>query len=201
MKKMAVAVMDPNPLVRLALKELLPPDSAKICGMLSRYSALQLMLDDGMLDAVIIELFDETTQILDGINFIKKNKHHWDSISLIIVTAVEHPFLIKTAIKFKPCAIVSKRDCERELDIAIYRAFSSVTYCSPAISRIVNDTSQNPLSDRELYVLTQLITGRTMMQISSILDLSYKTIHGHKNRILKKTGIKTLAVLTKTFRW
>lgn len=197
MKNMAVAVMDPHPLVRLAIKELLPTDRTKICGMLSRYSALQLMLDDEILDVVIIELFDDAHQLLDGVNFIRKNQRYWGRVRLIIITAVEYPFLIKTAIRFNPCAILSKKDSERELDIAICRAFSSDTYCSPAISRMVNDFSQSSLSERELYILTQIIRGRTMMQISLVLDISYKTVHGHKNNIMKKTGIKNLSFFTR----
>lgn len=192
-----MAVMDPHPLVRLAIIKLLPVDCTKICGMLNNYSALQLMLDDEILDTVIIELFDYAHQLIDGINFIKKNSRYWGKVKLIIITAVEHPFLIKTAMKFNPCAILSKKDGERELNIAIYLSCRSDTYCSPTITRMVNDSSQNALTARELYILTQLLRGRKVMQISSDLDISYKTVHGHKNSIIKKTGIKNLSLLTR----
>ncbi|MEQ4962320.1 LuxR C-terminal-related transcriptional regulator [Enterobacter hormaechei] len=175
-----MAVMDPHLLVRLAIKKLLPIDSTKICGMLNSYSSLQLVLDDEILDAVIIELFDYTHQLIDGINFIRKNSRYWGRVKLIIITAVEYPFLIKTVMKFNPCAILSKKDGKRELDIAINRVCGLATYCSPAISRMVNDTSQNALTARELYTLTQLLRGRKVMQISSDLDISYKAVHGHK---------------------
>lgn len=196
-----MALMDPGFLVKLAIKELLRQENIKICGMLSRYQALQIMLDDNVLDILVIELFDDNFQLLDGINFIKRNKQHWKKVKLIILTGVEIPFLIKTAMKFKPSAIVSKRDSEAEINFAIKQTISSKTYCSPEIHRLINDASHQSLTVRELHILTLLVGGAKMTQVSAILDISYKTVHAHKYNIIKKSGVNDLSGFAQIFRW
>jgi two-component system, NarL family, response regulator DegU len=51
------------------------------------------------------------------------------------------------------------------------------------------------LSERELEVLEHICEGTTSPQIADMVNLSVRTVEGHRNRIMEKTGTKNIAGL------
>jgi len=101
------------------------------------------------------------------------------------------------------------KDCAvEELIQAIRTVVSQKTYLSSAISSIVvkayvsrtstgDSSSFSILTIKEREVLQLLAEGRTSKQIASGLNLSVRTIENHRQQVMKKLDIHTIADLTK----
>lgn len=60
------------------------------------------------------------------------------------------------------------------------------------IARDPNLKSRNPFSNRELDVLTYLIKGHSSQKIADLMNVSYRTIEGHRRAMINKTGVKNI---------
>lgn len=101
------------------------------------------------------------------------------------------------------------KDCaSEELVKAIRAAVTNQTYLSPGIAGIVvegytrqlpeaDDSMLSSLTAREREVLQLIAEGKTVNDIARALSLSVKTIETHRQRIMKKLDIHTVAELTK----
>jgi len=101
------------------------------------------------------------------------------------------------------------KDCaSEELARAIRTVFNNQTYLSPTIADIVRRdyVRQGPKADtsvfsiltlREREVLQLMAEGKTSKVIASHLDVSVKTIETHRQHIMQKLNLHSLAELTK----
>ncbi|HEY0769822.1 MAG TPA: LuxR C-terminal-related transcriptional regulator, partial [Sphingobacteriaceae bacterium] len=51
------------------------------------------------------------------------------------------------------------------------------------------------LSKREIEVLTLIAEGNTNMEIADMLFTSRRTVEGHRQNLIEKTGVKNTAAL------
>jgi DNA-binding NarL/FixJ family response regulator len=85
-----------------------------------------------------------------------------------------------------------------------YSDILSMNDSAETIVRVVNnslsgnncDDLKEPLSQREIEVLKQLIDGLSNKEIADILNISTHTVVSHRKKIMEKTGIKSLPGLT-----
>jgi len=102
------------------------------------------------------------------------------------------------------------KDCAfEELIRAIRLVMAHKTYLSPGVTDIVvkdytaggNNSSQpsvfSVLSPREREVLQLMAEGRTTSQIAGLLHVSVKTVETHRQQIMHKLKIHSVAELTK----
>lgn len=100
------------------------------------------------------------------------------------------------------------KDCAfEELTRAIRAVVAGGKYLSPEITGVVIDTYRHhlveseplglsSLSPREIEVVKLITGGKNTKQIASALQVSMKTVHSHRRRIYKKTGVNSIAELT-----
>ncbi|MBP1750516.1 MAG: two-component response regulator [Deltaproteobacteria bacterium] len=95
-----------------------------------------------------------------------------------------------------------------ELVNAVHTVMTGQSYLSPRITDIVvkeylynqsksESTVFNVLTVREREVLQLLAEGKSTKQIASTLNLSVKTVETHRQQIMDKLEIRTVAELTK----
>lgn len=101
------------------------------------------------------------------------------------------------------------KDCAfEELIQAIRMVVANKTYLCPSVTEVVvkdyvnlnpspNQNSFAVLTAREREVLRLLTEGRRTSQIAQLLDISVKTVDTHRQQIIHKLGIRSLAGLTK----
>lgn len=101
------------------------------------------------------------------------------------------------------------KDCAfEELALAIRMVMANKTYLCPSVTEVVvkNYVNLDPspgqsgfavLTAREREVLRLLTEGRRTSQIAQLLDISVKTVDTHRQQIIHKLGIRSLAELTK----
>ena len=95
-----------------------------------------------------------------------------------------------------------------ELLSAIRTVAAGRTYLSPSISgtlidSYVRNVTARPVSafaqltDREREILQLLVEEKTIKQVASDLHLSIKTVHAHREHLMRKLNVQTVAGLTK----
>jgi two-component system, NarL family, nitrate/nitrite response regulator NarL len=96
-----------------------------------------------------------------------------------------------------------------ELVRAIQLVYAGEVYFSPSVSRVLVDEVVNPgqppapapspanLSEREREVLVHIAEGLTNKDIANQLGLGVRTVETHRERIMRKLGIRSVAGLTK----
>jgi len=101
------------------------------------------------------------------------------------------------------------KDCASdELILAIHTVAANQTYLSPAITQSVvrdyidhldkmSSSAFSLLTTREREVLQLLAEGMTVKEIAYQLDLGVKTVETHRQQIMDKLDIHSLAELTK----
>ena len=101
------------------------------------------------------------------------------------------------------------KDCSFEdLVSAIFAVYAGETYLHPQIATVVRDdylrflskrdSSFSPaLSPREREVLQLIAEGKNTKEIAFSFNLSVKTVEAHRQRIMEKLNIHSVAALTK----
>jgi DNA-binding NarL/FixJ family response regulator len=93
-----------------------------------------------------------------------------------------------------------------ELVQAIETVNAGEAYFSPSVARIAlnqyvaESDSNSPLtrlSEREREVLVQIAEGKSNKEIASQLNLGVRTVETHRERIMRKLDIHSVAGLTK----
>jgi two-component system secretion response regulator SsrB len=98
-----------------------------------------------------------------------------------------------------------KNCSQEELVRAIRTVAWNQTYISPSVAaqvveRLRTRPGERPaslLTSREREVLQLLAEGYTTKQIASLLHLSIKTVASHREHLMQKLGISSVAGLTK----
>ncbi len=101
------------------------------------------------------------------------------------------------------------KKCEAdELIQAVRTVMAGQTYLSPAISGTLvecyvrNATTARAsafslLTDREREILQMLAEEKSVKEIAAVLNLSIKTVHAHREHLMQKLNVQTMAGLTK----
>ena len=95
-----------------------------------------------------------------------------------------------------------------ELVIAIHTIMKKQPYLSPKVTDVVvkeylhnlgknESTAFSILTAREREVLQLIAEGKSTKQIASILNISVKTIETHRQQVMEKVGVHSVAELTK----
>lgn len=86
---------------------------------------------------------------------------------------------------------------------AIIQISDSAEYIKQTLSNLISSTvaeidsvQKEPLSEREIDVLVQLVHGLSNKEIADKLNISIHTVMSHRKNITQKTGIKSQSGLT-----
>jgi two-component system response regulator NreC len=204
---MAIRILlaDDHKIVRQGLRTLLEqePDmevvaeaeDGRIAVRLARELAPQVVIMDvGMPDLNGIEATRQVLADTPGLKVIALSMHSDRRFVVNMLKAGASGYLLKDS-------------AFEELAAAIRVVMLNKTYLSPGVSDIViKDYVQGPREDssvfsvltpREREVLQLMAEGKSTKQIADRLHVSVKTIETHRQQIMTKLGIHSVAELTK----
>lgn len=121
---------------------------------------------------------------------------------IIIVSMNNEYSFIKKAFSTGAKGYVTKFSPKSDLIEAIKKVAQGETYMCSEVKKLFLQKSINPskednlnLSLRELDIIKLIAKGKGNKEIATGLDLSVKTVEGHKTKIYKKLGVKSIAEL------
>ena len=123
---------------------------------------------------------------------------------LILTGTSEHSYAIKT-IKAGANGYLTKQYTSEELIVAIKRVLEGETYLSNEAAQVLaaglrtgdSGTPHEKLSARELEILRQIASGKTVKGIATDLHLSEKTVASYIARIKRKTRLLSYVDMTR----
>jgi two-component system response regulator NreC len=145
---------------------------------------------------------------INGIEVTRQLKSELADIKIIALSMHSDRRFVTEILKAGASAYVLKQAAFEDLEQAIKavmldRTFLSADILESVVSDYVSQLSSSEyeayrqLSDRERQVLQLLAEGNSTKEIAFKLHVSVKTIESHRQNIMNKLGIRTLAGLTK----
>jgi DNA-binding NarL/FixJ family response regulator len=156
-----------------------------------------------------VVVMDISMPDMNGIEATRRIAERNPSIKIIALSMHSNRRLVLEILKAGARGYLLKDCAFEELMTAIRTIMDGKIYLSPEISdTMIKDYIRNStqkkdgsvfsiLSSREQEVLQLLAEGRTAKQIAYKLDLSVKTIETHRQKIMNKLGIHSIAEMTK----
>lgn len=149
-------------------------------------------------DLVITELCMPGADVFGAIGEI--HRRHPD-VRLLALSSDESIEAVKHAIASGACGYLMKRAPRYELEHAVRSIMTRGFYYSPLIAQRLLDpptpAAEQPLTPRQVQILTLLAQGRSSRQIAGDLGLSSKTVNVHRGRIMNRLELNDLASLAR----
>lgn len=154
-----------------------------------------------------IILLDLSMPEMNGLEALKVIKERYPSIGVIILTIHEAEHHILATIQAGANAYLAKNAEPEEVEKAIREVYKNDFYFTMPMLEIMRkglikkpqplnlDQHENPLSPRELEVLQLICKQFSSIEIAEKLFLSNRTVEGHRNNLLAKTGSRNTAGL------
>jgi two-component system response regulator DesR len=108
----------------------------------------------------------------------------------VLMAARRRPGDLRRAVAVRAAGLVMKNTSPDGLVAAIRRVAGGRRFVDPDLAFTELSAAQNPLTDRELEVLTLASQGFTAGQIAESLVLTIGTVRNHLSRINRKVGAR-----------
>jgi len=203
-----VLIVDDHAIVRAGLRALLlEEETFELVGeALGGYEAIE-MVEKIKPDVLILDL---SMPDLDGISVTCQLKPQFPDLKILILTLHEDEALLKEALKAGASGYILKRAAEAELISAIHVIIRGDLYVDPSMLRGLIEESQKPqveldplmesLTSREMEILKLLVEGYTNRQVGQELNISIRTVEGHRANISDKLGLRSRVELVRYAR-
>jgi DNA-binding NarL/FixJ family response regulator len=156
-------------------------------------------------DMVIIDI---TMPDLNGVEATRQIVSEAPNVKVLAVSMHSDDHFVAGMLKAGACGYFLKDCAAEELVYAIRAVIAGEIYLSPKIASIVVEgylrvlskgqlTRAPELTAREREILQLVAEGETSKKIAARLHVSIKTIEAHRQKIMGKLNIRTVAGITK----
>ena len=201
-----ILIADDHELMREGLRTMLQkePDFQIVGEAANGTEALQLTID---LEPDILVL-DIAMPDINGIEVTEHLIEKGTSSRILALSMHSEKGFVSGMFAKGASGYILKDSALRELVKAIRTVVSGRRYLSPKLVEVVLDDISTPgeqadksgtevLTPREIEILKLIAEGNTSKEIAYSLDLSVRTVDAHRQQIMKKTGLNSIADLTK----
>ena len=142
---------------------------------------------------------------LDGIAVLGVAKAERPALKVIVLTMHAEREYVTRAMAEGADGYLLKDSAVQDLHAAIESVRAGRHYFSPAIQHQIAETLRRRsepepnvgmLTDREKEVLVLLARGLATKEIASTLDIGARTVETHRANLMRKLGVKSVALLT-----
>jgi len=155
-----------------------------------------------------VVVMDASMPSLNGIEATRRIRAQYPNVRVICLSIHSESQFVSAMLEAGASGYLLKDCAIEELIRAIRTVLADQVYISPGIGRVVADHfkagSDEPivsvfsvLTDRERAVLQMLAEGHSTKEVGARLNLSAKTIASHREHIMQKLDIRSIAGLTK----
>jgi DNA-binding NarL/FixJ family response regulator len=202
----SILVIDDHELVRKGIISLLgKEEDFRIVGEASDGMGAIKLAEELCPDVVVL---DVEMPGLDGIESARRIANVCPGAKILALSMHEEQDYVIAMLTTGARGYILKDSALEELVQAIRTVQSGQRYLSPELVDVVLESleggttarPQTPLStltEREIEVLSHIANGQTSKEIAATLHLSVKTIDAHRQQLMRKLEIYTVAELTK----
>jgi two-component system nitrate/nitrite response regulator NarL len=144
---------------------------------------------------------------MNGLDAMTNLRKQVPEAKILVLTMHDNREYIARVVRSGARGYLLKDSAPAELVSAIKAVHRGEVYFSPSVSKVLieemadgrkaSGPDQQPLTDREREVLSLIAEGLLNKQIADRLGIGVRTIETHRERIMRKLDIHTVAGLTK----
>ena len=204
-----VILADDDTLVREGIKMILTAqERVNVLGEASNGTQVMNILSEGLVPHIV--LTDINMPEMDGISLVSSLRKIYPAIKVIMLTMSDSNKFIQQSFTAGASGYLLKTIHPEELIFALNQVNTGERYiCSTLSMRLLDrsiewanhQSSQTDLnvdfSNREMEILGLIAEGLTNQEMSERLFLSKRTIEGHRQSLIEKTGCRNTATLIK----
>jgi len=205
MKKRPVTLLlaDDHDVVRAGLRAILENHKNwKVCAEATNGNEALTLAAELRPSVVVLDL---EMKDLDGISVTRRIKENDPQTEVLIFTMHDNDWLIREVLSAGARAYVLKSEGVGPLIKAIECAVDHKPYLADRASesmlnrfrRLLPDSDESPLTDRERAIVQLLANGKSNKEAAEALGISVKTIETHRAAIMRKLGFTSIVGLVR----
>lgn len=200
---MKFLVADDHAIVRKGLIQLLREEFARAeVTEVANSKAIMEAVKKQLWDAILLDIYMPGRS---GIEILKQIRSNGIKTPVLIISMFPEEQYVIRALKAGASGFLNKESATEELLVAIHKILSGRKYISSLAAEKLASSLTEPfegpthelLSDREMQVLHEIASGKTVSEIARKLSLSVNTISTYRIRILEKLSLHNNAELTR----
>jgi DNA-binding NarL/FixJ family response regulator len=204
-----IILAEDHNIVRNGIRSLLEKEKDfEVAGEAVNGKEVLVLLEKGVTADIV--LADMNMPELSGIELIAKLKQLVPSCKVIVLSALDHEKYVVQAFQTGANGYLLKSVSPDELIFAIRHVCDGSQYiCSELTSRFLNRLLSMPdtvttefaegieFSSREIEILGFIAEGYTNQEIADKVFTSKRTVEGHRQALIEKTGARNTAALVR----
>jgi len=201
MNKQKIFVVDDHLVVREGLKLIFETEeNYEVVGEAENGEEALVLLDQSKPDVILMDL---NMPKMSGIEVIKALNKKNNQVPIIILTTLNDDSLIKEGLSLGAKGYLLKDTTRDELFRTVDSAIRGETLLQPEISKSLfrspkepkqnNQSFDNAITERELFVLQAIARGCTSKEIAFDMGISERTVKAHLTSIYCKLKVESRA--------
>jgi DNA-binding NarL/FixJ family response regulator len=201
-----IILAEDHVLVREGIKKIIEAfPGLQVVGEVGDGPELMNLLKRLPVDMVILDI---SMPSLPGIEATREIKQAYPTVKALILTMHKKKEYLHNAMAAGVDGYLLKEDAPKELLTAIEKIRQGMIYVSPLLASDLADlyvqgqrqgetAVADPLTPREVEIITMIAEGKSSKEIAEILFLSFRTIQNHRAKIMRKLNLKKNTDLVK----
>jgi DNA-binding NarL/FixJ family response regulator len=202
MRRPRLLIADDHRMLTDALRNIVEP-RCEVVGLVNDGRSLLEAAERLRPEIIVLDIY---MPLLNGLEAGQTIKRRLPAVKLIFMTMYDDPYLVGEAFRAGGSAFLLKDAAASELTTAIERVLKGVSYVTPSIreglSQIelrrpkAREKRPEP-SARQREVIRLLARGRSLKEVAQELNITTRTVAGHKYAVMEVLELKTNADLVK----
>ncbi len=184
-----LVIADDHPVVREGLAAMCNrrPDLTVVAEAENGEQAVALVLEH----RPDVALMDLRMPVLGGVDAIGRIRAEWPEARIVVMTTFDGDEDIYRALQAGARAYLLKDTPREEIVDAIRSVYAGYKRIPSEIaSKLADRLTAEPLTERELAVLKQIVAGQSNKEIGAALGIAEGTVKVHVNSLLSKLGVE-----------
>jgi two-component system, NarL family, invasion response regulator UvrY len=200
---MKFLISDDHAIVRKGLKTLLQEEfpKAEFFEAVNSNEALAIVSDND-LDVILLDI---SMPGRNGLETLKQMRSQGVKSPILMISMHSEDQYAIRALKAGASGFINKESANDELLSAVHKVLAGKKYISGSVAEKLAENvgglneapAHESLSDREMQVLQQIASGKTVSEIASEISLSVNTVSTYRSRLLEKLSLANNAELTR----
>ncbi|EPJ9041191.1 response regulator transcription factor [Serratia ureilytica] len=202
----AVAIMEPCLITALGMRNRLiescglQPDNVR---QVTNLAALRALFTQHAHRLLVMDLCGKSESVLDGFRLIAEVRESSPDTALVICTALDEPRLLRQLIASGIRGLMLKQEPAIALTHCVQQVLTgSCSFSHRVRQRQLHEaTADKPLTAKELDVLTQLFSGKSVTNVALTMCRDIRTVSTHKRNAMLKLGFRSDGELYLQGKW
>jgi DNA-binding NarL/FixJ family response regulator len=198
-----VVLVDDHTIVRAGLRMVLEADPAfEVVGEAETAASAIELVRTTTPDVVLLDINLPDESGLKVVEAIRQ-----PGVRLLMLSVHDDPEIVRESVRIGAHGYLRKDTTPADLRAAIRAVHAGDAWFSPSVARTLAETIRSQpeggpdplerLTDREREVLVRIAQGLSNKEIAADLGISARTVESHRDSLMRKTGLKNVAALTR----